>query len=67
MSLVAWTDREGDPGPLSPPSLSHQPFPALAVHPVYGQVSLCGHLHPPAGLSACIGENGHLWPASSEE
>lgn len=33
--LVSWMDWEGGPGPLSPPP--HQPFLALAVHPVYAK------------------------------
>lgn len=38
---VAWTDWEGGPGPSSHPSLSHQPFPALAAQPRFMGKSCC--------------------------
>ena len=59
--LVVWTDREGAPGPLSPPSLSHRPFPTLATHLNLSVFLLWGHLLPPAGLGTCV--KGRASPA----
>ena len=64
MPLVVWRDREGAPGHLSPTSLSHRPFPALATHLNLSVFLLWGHLLPPAGLATCVKGRASPAPAS---
>ena len=61
--LVAWTDREGGPGHLSAPGLSHRPFPTLAAHPRFTGESCCEAISILLLVSVPLWGNGEPSPA----
>lgn len=62
--LVAWKEWESGPGPSSPPSISHQPFPALAAHPGFMGESFCETVPILLLMSVPIWGNCQPCPAS---